>query len=299
MKELGASRRLATLIEGESLLNDGTAMVVFLVVLDFVKDNGGTPLEIIAQFCRLSLLAPIVGLAFGFVLMTWLKYVHDPILEVNLTIISAYMLFYVCESTPLHVSGILALVTLGLYMTNTGKTRISHESEASVHHIWSYLGFCAETMIFTLAGVIMGNKVITSNYIVWQDYLKLLALYVILHFIRFLSLFMFWPCLKKLGYGMNFKQLLLLSFAGLRGAVGLTLALIVANDDSIIPEIKDIVLFHSAGIAFLTILINGNTTGKIIRWLGLSRTSLVKKKLMVNIIDSIDGNVEHLVQELQ
>ena len=46
MKELGASRRLATLIEGESLLNDGTAMVVFLVVLDFVKGEGGSVGEI-------------------------------------------------------------------------------------------------------------------------------------------------------------------------------------------------------------------------------------------------------------
>lgn len=46
MKELGASRRLATLIEGESLLNDGTAMVVFLVVLEFVKGEGGTVGEI-------------------------------------------------------------------------------------------------------------------------------------------------------------------------------------------------------------------------------------------------------------
>jgi len=97
---------------------------------------------------------------------------------------------------------------------------------------------------------------------------------------------------------MNFRQVVLLSFAGLRGAVGLTLALIVANDLEINKEIREIILFHTAGLAFLTILVNGNLTGKVIRALGLSRTSLVKKKLMVNILDSIESNVDHLIEEL-
>jgi len=54
------------------------------------------------------------------------------------------------------VSGILAIVFLGLYMTNTGKTRISAESEHAVHNVWSYIGFVAETVIFILTGIIMG-----------------------------------------------------------------------------------------------------------------------------------------------
>ncbi len=205
MKELGASRRLATLIEGESLLNDGTAMVVFLVVLEFVKGNGGTPGEITWEFVRLSFGAPLLGIVWGFFLTIWLKHVHDPILEANLTVVSVYLLFYVAENTVLHVSGILAMVSLGLYMTNKGKTRISHVAEASVHNVWSFLGFMAETMIFTLTGVIMGNKVITSEIITYKDYLKLLALYVLLHIIRFFALFISWPLVKRLGYGMNFK----------------------------------------------------------------------------------------------
>jgi len=69
LKELGASKRLATLIEGESLFNDGTAMVVFLVVLDIVEGNSPTGGEIVSKFCRLSL----GGLALGFVagLICW------------------------------------------------------------------------------------------------------------------------------------------------------------------------------------------------------------------------------------
>ena len=77
-------------------------------------------------------------------------------LEVNATIFMSYILFFVAESTSVHVSGILAIVALGLYMTNTGKTRISTESEHSVHNVWSYIGFVAETVIFMIAGIIMG-----------------------------------------------------------------------------------------------------------------------------------------------
>lgn len=159
LKELGASRRLATLIEGESLLNDGTAMVVFLVILDIVEGKEITPMDVVIKFCRLSLGGPLLGIVGGIILSFILKRIHNNgVLEVNSTIVVSYLIFFIAESTPVHVSGILAIVSLGLYMTNTGKTRISAESEHSVHHVWGYIGFMAETVIFILSGIIMGQR---------------------------------------------------------------------------------------------------------------------------------------------
>jgi NhaP-type Na+/H+ or K+/H+ antiporter len=66
----------------------------------------------------------------------------------------AYLCFFVCEQMA-GASGILAIVVLGLYMTNRGKTRISVESEEMMHNLWSYIGYIAETAIFLLAGFIM------------------------------------------------------------------------------------------------------------------------------------------------
>ena len=65
LKELGASKRLATMIEGESLMNDGTAMVIFLVILDIVAGEPTSAGQIIARFCRLSFGGPLLGLACG------------------------------------------------------------------------------------------------------------------------------------------------------------------------------------------------------------------------------------------
>lgn len=169
LKELGASRRLATLIEGESLLNDGTAMVVFLVLLDLVKGIELSVGDIVWRFVRLSVGGPILGLLGGIILSFVLSRTHNNfVLEVNATVVMAYLVFFIAEVTPVHVSGILALVTLGLYMTRSGRVMISAESEHSVHHVWGYIGFLAETVIFILTGLIFGERVVLeSSSIVW------------------------------------------------------------------------------------------------------------------------------------
>lgn len=85
----------------------------------------------------------------------------------------------------------------------------------------------AETAIFIISGIIMGERVVLDNTIIYADYIKLLGIYVFLHLIRFFMILICWPLLVKIGYGMNFNQVILCSYAGLRGAVGLSLALMV------------------------------------------------------------------------
>jgi NhaP-type Na+/H+ or K+/H+ antiporter len=130
---------------------------------------------------------------------------YNQVLEINATVSVSYMIFYVAESTELKVSGIISIVVMGLYMTNIGKTRISSGSAHAVHHVWSYIGFVAETVIFIVSGIIMGQKAWHENEIGPKDYIKLLGIYVVLHFIRFFCILAFWPCLRKMGYGMTFK----------------------------------------------------------------------------------------------
>ena len=101
----------------------------------------------------------------GIIVTYWLSRIHNNyVIEVNVTVFGAYLLFYLTEGTSLHMSGILALVALGLYMTRTGKTRISVASEHAVHHVWGYIGFVAETVVFILSGVIMGIRFKGSDF---------------------------------------------------------------------------------------------------------------------------------------
>jgi len=111
LKELGASRTLSTMIEGESLINDGTAFVMFSVTLGLVKGEPFEAVDITVVFFRLSLGGPLLGIVFGFIVSFWLRRINNnSILETNLTIITAFMVFYLAESWILEVSGILALV---------------------------------------------------------------------------------------------------------------------------------------------------------------------------------------------
>jgi hypothetical protein len=213
---------------------------------------------------------------------------------------TAYLTFYAAEMWELEASGILSLVALGLYMTKVGKTTISQNSEETLHHVWQYLGFISETLVFLLAGVIIAVKVFREdNDIHWDDYLKNLALYVLLHIIRFAMIFLVrWP-MSKIGYGLSWSQATVLGYAGLRGAVSLILALIVYLDDGIDQETSDLVIFHTSGIAILTLVINGTTTGFLIRKLGLTRMTNVKKKMLRNLIVAYKKQVREEIEEMK
>ena len=301
LKELGASRTLSTLIEGESLFNDGTAYVMFSVTLELVKGEKFEFGPILGEFCRLSFGGPLLGILFGAVITLWLRrIVNNPILETNLTIVGAFLVFYTAEGTDLEVSGILALVCLGLFMTRSGRTGISHVSEETLHHVWTYLGYICETLVFLLAGVIITLKVFEEdNVIEWQDYFKCIALYVLLHLIRFFIIFVIkWP-MSKLGYGMNWREATVLGYSGLRGAVSLSLALIVRLEHDVDHHIQDIVLFHTAGIALLTLVINGSTMGFLVRALGMMRMPEVKKKLLRNLIRAYRKEANDTIDNLK
>lgn len=204
LKELGASKRLSTLIEGESLVNDGTAMVMYLVVYDFTTGTNPTAGEIVVKFTRLTICGPLIGLAFGIVCSAWIARIQSkPVLETNLTVLIPYVCFFTSEHPGVGGSGILAIVVLGLYMSHIGKTSISPKSEETVHAVWSYIGFLAETSIFLLAGLIMAAN--SFKYVTFEEVWKCIALYLLLTVIRFVCVLLFYPLLKLSGYTLGFN----------------------------------------------------------------------------------------------
>ena len=94
---------------------------------------------------------------------------------------------------------------MGFYLNSNGKSRIARENEEVIHHVWSYLAYIAETIIFLLAGLIIGVRVLESKYIGGYDVLKVFALYALLHIVRFSMILLFWPLLRKMGYGLTIK----------------------------------------------------------------------------------------------
>ena len=116
-------------------------------------------------FLTLTIGGCLLGIIGGMVASYLIKQFRtDPILTLNVTFCSCFLVFYIAENIDLgiKISGILALVSLGLYMAAFGKTRISSEAKETVHYFWKYIIYVAETVIFATAGIIVGGKVLSN-----------------------------------------------------------------------------------------------------------------------------------------
>lgn len=294
LKELGASKKLGTLIESESLLNDGTAIVIFSVLL-LSFTGGEAETGPVMEFLRVAVGGTLVGVLFGWIAIRWVKRVfNDAMIEISVIIAAAYLTFFVAEHF-LHVSGVLGLVALGLMMGGIGKTRISPEVKHFLHEFWEIAAFIANTLIFLIVGVVIANDITFTGI----DLLKLLILYVGVHVVRAIVIAMLYPIMRRAGYGLPKKDAYVLWYGALRGAIGLALALIVAGEAGIAQEIRDDFLFYTAGLVTLTLLINATTMKYLVNGLGLTRVAPVKALMMAQAKSHLRINAEKTIERLR
>lgn len=229
------------------------------------------------------------------IMVSWLGHIHaQPVLEVNLTITFAFICFFVCE-TYAGASGILALVTMGLFMNYKGQTRISVESHHMLHSVWMFIQFIAETGVFVLAGVIMAARM--GEYITAKDFMKNMALYVILHIIRFCGLVILTPFMNRMDYKLDFPSIVFASYAGMRGAVALCLALLLTENTKVPKSVSMLVLFHVCGTVVWTLAINGMTAGWLLNALGLQKEKKIAQKLMGDFLKKLDTKRDLFCEE--
>eukprot|EP00940_MAST-03C_sp_MAST-3C-sp2_P000900 g900.t1 len=289
LSESSAPPKLGIIIEGESLFNDGTALAVFLICFEGIKGNEESLGGALIFFSRLAVGGMLMGILMGQIMLYILKYLQEPLLEVIITLIFSYGTFFVAEQESVHVSGVIALVFLGLCMASSGKPLLT--SEDMMHHFWEMMDFIANTVVFHVSGLIIAETVM-DEHITSVDWGFLFVLFLALLVIRSLTLLCLSPMLFVSGYGVSWYELIFVSWSGLRGAVGLALGMMVeatANSDiscasafdfedsSCSPGDKDYLrarmLFHMAGIATLTLVINGTTGDFFLSFLGLERRS--------------------------
>lgn len=306
LKELGASKKLGTLIEGESLLNDGTAIVLFMVF--FLGISGeATDTNGFVEFLRVSFGGIGIGLFVGWIVLRWIKGVfNDAMVEISVVVAAAYITFYVAEHF-FHVSGVLALVALGLLIGGFGRSSISPQVEHFMHEFWELAGFIANCLIFLIVGIVIAQRTnFTAN-----DFLVLGIVYVGIHVVRAIVIAVSYPFMKNAGYGLPVKDAIVVWYGALRGAIGLALALIVAGVDSnimaetmnITPEhattIKDQFLFLIAGTVTLTLLINATTIKAIVTKLGLLDLPPAKALMLKSSSDYMRVSAENHMQTIK
>ena len=314
LKELGGGKKLRTLIESESLLNDGTAIVIFMVFFTIIT---GTAIDNnpAIDFLIVTLGGVAIGAVIGLItLLLFRKVFNDPLFEITGIIGSAYLTFFIAESY--HLSGVIGLVTLGLLMAGRGKTRISPEVGHFLHDFWGLAAFLANTLIFIIVGVIIGQRTKFTA----ESFIDLALIYIGIHLIRGFVILIFFPIMKKIGYGINRKEAIVLWWGGLRGVIGLAMALIVVEYNMTNKELSDLAgvlgvdlntnpgffdmikeqfLFITAGIVLLTSLINATTIKALVNGLGLTKLSFARSELIQKSFIKLQKSADHRLELLK
>lgn len=150
-----------------------------------------------------------------------------------------------------------------------------------MHHVWGMLEWTANTLIFLLAGVIIGKE--TLHKIDASDWFILIGLYIVLSIIRCIVVAILYPALSRTGLKCSAEDAVFVAWAGLRGALAMSLALIVKKSDEIDISDKDAdkIFFFVGGIAAITIMVNAVLSSKVLEKLGLLSTDSSPDKLMV------------------
>ena len=297
LREVSSRKRLETLIDGESLLNDGTAIVLFTLFYGLIVNNSPLPFfNITFSFVWIVSVGLLLGLLFGFIATRWIgKVFNDPSIEITVTIAVAYLTFFIAENI-FHVSGVVAVVALALYMAGVGRTKFAPEVTDFLHHFWQMMAFIANTIIFLLVGIIITTKINIQHYEYWP---VLFLLYIGIMLIRTITIILFSPILKNIGIGFNKEKAIILIWGGLRGAVAMALALAVVQHAFIDRAIGEQILFLSAGIVMLTLLINGITLHKVFKIVKLDHLPFAKEISIKKARMKVNEASKKLLEELR
>jgi NhaP-type Na+/H+ or K+/H+ antiporter len=297
LKAVGASPTLTMQITGESLLNDGTAIVIFNICCGMY---GIGPERSYGQmgiyFFMMAIIGPLLGYFFGFVAYYWgLKRASrkhdeaDVVIQVAITVSTAYLSFFVAES-EVGVSGVLCTVMAAIYLAqHSWPVMLSHESMESCWHLIEFIG---NTLIFLLAGVITSRVLVKHS----GQLHKVLGMWLVLVIIRAVMILVFYPLLRQLGLGTTPKDSAFMVWAGLRGAVGLALAVFVA-DQAPDEEEGEILIVFVSGLALTTLVFNGTTAELFLKHFKMVGIRGSELSMLEDVRLRVKQNAEHVYHE--
>jgi CPA1 family monovalent cation:H+ antiporter len=253
-KSLGAPHRLASLVEGESLLNDGTGVVVFTLALQVVQ---GVPMTLpgaALEFVRVAGLGGLLGAAIGWGISHIIKRIDDPMIELTLTVICAWGSFGLADR--LHVSGVIATVAAGMYCGNyAARVGMQPTTQAAVEVFWEYIAFALNSVVFLLIGFELKIGQLL------EAWLPIVLAYVAMTAARALVVFVVSLLVLPTAAKLPWRWAFIISWSGLRGA--LSMVLVLGLPDTM-PQ-KSLLVTMTFGVVLLSILVQGLTMGPLLR----------------------------------
>lgn len=265
LKTAGASRSLETKIAGESLFNDGVAVVIFIALLNIATGTGHTSPEHIALlFVEEAIGGALFGLAIGWITYLMLKSVDNYQVEVLLTL--ALVMGGYAMASSLHLSGPIAIVMAGLLIGNQGRRMaMSDQTRKNLDMFWELLDEILNAVLFVLIGLEVLVLTFKTEYLVAGVVLALVVLLA-----RFISVGM--PIsLFRLRTSFHPHVVKLLTWSGLRGGISVALALSLPEGPA-----RDTIVAITYVIVIVSIVTQGLTVRRLVEFASRSRLSVPK-----------------------
>lgn len=266
-KKLGAPERLSVIIEGESLLNDGTAVVVFKILLSVVlgttaiESTGSLVFSSLGAFIFMVVGGLFVGGVIGFFISKVTSYFDDHLLEITLTTIAAYGSFLFAET--LHVSPVIAVLATGVIIGNYGwDIGMSPNTQVAVDSFWEYAAFVVNSLVFLLIGLEIPLSMLGEHavHILWALLAMITARVLVIYGLMALS--------NRITERVSSSWQHVLFWGGLRGSLSialvLSLPLLLADRAQLVAMTFGTVIF--------SLLAQGLTISPLLRWLKIKQT---------------------------
>lgn len=260
-KQLGVPPRLTALVEGESLFNDGTAIVTFQIVLGIVLTGTFEPLASLQQFLLTCLGGLSVGLALSYLAIMLFEKIDDHLLELMITTMLAYGTYLTAES--LHVSGVIAVVSAGIMVGNLGWERaLSPTTRIAIATFWEFAAFICNSLIFLLIGLQINLEVL-------QKYAPLIGIGILaLSIGRVLAIYPLLIVMNRFfGAAVPWRWSHILVWGNLKGALSMALVMSLPAD---IPYRQEL-LVTLFGVVLFSLLVPGLSMPRLLKWLNIGQ----------------------------
>ena len=249
---------LSTMVDGESLLNDGTGLVLFAIAIQAVSAPIG-PGQAALTFAATVAISVGIGLVTGFLAARAMSLVDDHLIELTISVVLAYGSYLLADQV--HLSGVIATVSAAIVLGNLGTGRTMSEAGGdAIDTVWEFLAYLLTAVVFLLVGLSIPPVQLVHSFgpIAWGIVGILigraLVVYVVLGGASRLAI------RPGLAGSIPAGWLHVLFWAGLRGAVAVAMALALPAD---LPQ-RDLLQEITFGVVLFTLLVQGTTVGRIV-----------------------------------
>ena len=277
LRPLGAPRDVTTLLEGEGLINDATALVLYRLAVAAVIAGAFSVRDAAWTLAVTGAIGAVIGLAAGaFVVFLRRRITHIVVVENALSLLSPFLAFLPAQA--LHGSGVLAVVAMGLYLGTKAPRAVAPATRLQAGAMWSMVTFLLESLIFMLVGLELPRvMVVVRTHPLHQLLALVLATTLACIVVRFVWVFLsiHTPGVQRRLHAASatsrWKKPFFVAWAGLRGADSLVIALalpLTIRGGAAFPA-RDLIIFVTFGVIFMTLVVQGFSLAPLVRRLGL------------------------------